>query len=126
MMKYLKPLTLFVESLKNHSVLFGLSVCDKHVGLAISDHIKFAAYPYGYWPRDENYLDTLVNSIEGFMSKDSEDHRSESDMDGIIVGKNHVVNLDFFNTFLHFGDPLLYPRHLYNFDPEYLAPNEWC
>ncbi|KAK1551432.1 hypothetical protein Q3G72_035463 [Acer saccharum] len=90
-MKYLKPLTLFKESLKNYSVLFGLSVCDKHVGLAISTEFKTGAYPYLAHPRDENFLDTLVNRIETHISEDS---GNLGCLDGIIVGKNPVGLID--------------------------------
>ncbi|TXG62313.1 hypothetical protein EZV62_013676 [Acer yangbiense] len=93
-MKFLKPLKFFEESVKSSStVLFGLSVCDKHVSLSISNGIKMSAFLFGYWPRDENCLDKLVNSIEGYMSKESGDPGRE-DVDGIIVGKNPVGLID--------------------------------
>ncbi|KAK0571167.1 hypothetical protein LWI29_012026 [Acer saccharum] len=90
-MKYMKPLRLFEESVRSYStVLFGLSACDKHVSLSITDEVKMSAFLFGYWPRDENFLDKLVNRIEGYMSKESGDPGREFDVDGIIVGKNPV------------------------------------
>ncbi|KAK1550545.1 hypothetical protein Q3G72_020740 [Acer saccharum] len=53
-----------------------------------------SAFLFGYWPRDENFLDKLVNRIEGYMSKESGDPGREFDVDGIIVGKNPVGLID--------------------------------
>ncbi|KAK0598508.1 hypothetical protein LWI29_035387 [Acer saccharum] len=85
MIKYMKPLKMFQETLKRtidmpQSVFIGFNVTDKNVSLAVSDYCYLRAYGYDVLPRDQTLLDNLVSKVQdcGF------------DLEGIIVaGKYH-------------------------------------
>ncbi|TXG68146.1 hypothetical protein EZV62_003081 [Acer yangbiense] len=85
MIKYMKPLKMFQETLKRtidmpQSVFIGFNVTDKNVSLAVSDYCYLRARALCVLPRDQTLLDNLVSKVQdcGF------------DLEGIIVaGKYH-------------------------------------
>ncbi|TXG68144.1 hypothetical protein EZV62_003079 [Acer yangbiense] len=87
MIKYMKPLKMFQETLKRtiempESVFIGFNVTDKNVSLAISDQCYLGEYGYGVFPRDQTLLDNLVSKVQKSIEK--------FDLEGIIVaGKYH-------------------------------------
>ncbi|TXG57595.1 hypothetical protein EZV62_015424 [Acer yangbiense] len=69
MIKYLKPLQFYQESLKRifvtpPTVFLGLNVSDQFVSVATSDSKKLYACEVGFCMRDERILDKLVNEVQ--------------------------------------------------------------
>ncbi|TXG68175.1 hypothetical protein EZV62_003110 [Acer yangbiense] len=84
MIKYMKPLKMFQETLKRtiempESVFIGFNVTDKNVSLAVSDQCYLGAYGYDVLPRDQTLLDNLVSKVQD----------SGFDLEGIIVASEY-------------------------------------
>lgn len=72
-MKYMKPVALFQELIKNNSRnrsrLLGLDVGDKYVGLAVSDVNNKIASPVSVLMRTKNNIDLMASDFELLISQ---------------------------------------------------------
>ncbi|TXG64333.1 hypothetical protein EZV62_011327 [Acer yangbiense] len=72
MIKYMKPLQLFGETMKRtyympSAVFLGLNFTDEYASVAMSDDCYFLATLCGIFPRDETLLDKLGCELEGII-----------------------------------------------------------
>ncbi|KAK4849394.1 hypothetical protein QYF36_024307 [Acer negundo] len=73
MIKYLKPLQLYGETMKitcymPSAVFLGLNFSDEYASVAMSDDCYLTAGLIGTFPRDETLLEKLVEPVRKFAS----------------------------------------------------------